>query len=102
MSLGDPALADAIFAFEEAAPELPLLPIAARRALDHAGLKVSLEGWTSLSFAARRELVLAGAADRVDVTRVNHLAIQAQPPPTAIEPRGDPDPLEPPEAIGAH
>ena len=42
-------LSAAVFTFERVEPGLAELPIAARRALDHAGRRLSLDGWRSLS-----------------------------------------------------
>jgi cyclic pyranopterin monophosphate synthase len=59
-----------IFRFEEIDESLPLLPLAARRALDVAGRKLSLAGWRRLGAEVRRAISEAGAPATVDVTRV--------------------------------
>ena len=62
-----------LYKFDEADAELSLLPMAARRALDCAGLHLSLKGWQELPLQERRALVRAGAADPVDVREVTQL-----------------------------
>ncbi len=61
------------YAFEPNEPELSLLPLAARRALDVAGLRLPLREWQSLPLTARRELSACGSASTVEVTRVAEL-----------------------------
>ena len=53
-----------VYAFEEIDETLPLVPLAARRALDAAGKKLSLAGWLSLPVARRAVLVEAGRGER--------------------------------------
>ncbi len=89
----------AIFPFEDVLPELEFVPLAARRALDLAGVRLTLEGWRSLRSADRKALAVAGAPDDVDVERVFAVSDRASPVPTRIAPASDPDPLEPPEAL---
>ncbi|MBK8251473.1 MAG: cyclic pyranopterin monophosphate synthase MoaC [Polyangiaceae bacterium] len=96
--VGSPA-ASAVFDFENIMPQLDFLPIAARRALDHAGLRLSLEAWRSLSLDDRCVLVAAGADDLVDASAVLSVARRASPPAQRIEVVGDPDPLAPPDAL---
>ncbi len=58
-----------IYSFEGIGPEtLDLVPLAARRALDHAGAKISLLAWRKASLEGRRALVQAGAAEALDRT----------------------------------
>jgi formate dehydrogenase accessory protein FdhD len=52
---------------------LAFLPLAARRALDVAGFRLSLDTWTAWPLAQRRALVAAGAGDAVDVAEVERL-----------------------------
>jgi hypothetical protein len=66
-----------LYEFDEADIELSLLPMAARRALDCAGLHLSLKGWQQLSLGQRQALVRAGAPERVDVQRVVQLLAAA-------------------------
>ena len=74
---------------DEGTDTLVLLPMAARRALDLTGLKLSLEGWQSLSLPDRRQLVVQGASDHVDVAAVSALAQAAAPAPEPIAPKLD-------------
>ncbi len=76
-----------------------LLPIAARRALDHAGRKLSLEGYRSLPLTARQQLAELGTVEAVDVLAVGRLADQAEPSPVAMTPVTDPAAGSPPDAI---
>jgi cyclic pyranopterin phosphate synthase len=55
-----------IYRFEELDETLDLLPLAARRALDRAGCKVSLEAWRAAPLALRRTVTAAGAEAHVD------------------------------------
>jgi cyclic pyranopterin phosphate synthase len=88
-----------VYSFEGLLPDLESPPIAARRAFDHAGLRLSVEGWRSLSLEARGELTLAGVHDQVDVERVLGLAGDADPAAARVAPAVDPDASRPPEAM---
>ncbi len=67
-----------IFTFESAeAHRLEHLPLAARRALDRAGLKLGLAAWTALSLRMRERLVTLGAEVTVDVDTVHALLAEA-------------------------
>ena len=64
-----------IWSFEEVEPgTLDLVPIAARRGLDHAGVHLSLAGWRGLAIDQRRALVTLGAEAEVDVRAVATIA----------------------------
>jgi cyclic pyranopterin monophosphate synthase len=89
----------AVYSFEGLLPELESPPIAARRALDHAGLRLSVEAWRSLPLDERHRVTLAGVADRVDAELVASALRRASPPPQRISPASDPDPSGPPEAL---
>jgi cyclic pyranopterin phosphate synthase len=78
-----------VFDFEDT-EDLSLLPLAARRALDLAGLKLSLEGWQSLPRADRLFLIEAGASEQVPVVQVRALASRATPAGAPMEARPDP------------
>jgi cyclic pyranopterin phosphate synthase len=78
------------FAFEEPNPGLELLPLAARRALDVAGIALSLEAWRAFSVAERRALIAAGVADAVSVAAVERIALRVRPSPDRIAPRVEP------------
>src|SRR5262245_46967116 len=83
-----------VFAFEEQIDGigefLAYMPLAARRALDAAGSKVSLDAWRAMPHADRRELTDLGGAAVVDVAAVRAVAARATPPgvpvPAAVEP----------------
>ena len=78
-----------LYAFDEVDDQLELVPLAARRALDQAGIKLSRAGWLSLSVDERRALTEVGAEARVDLERVRALAQSAVPGGDGIEPRAD-------------
>ena len=59
-----------LYSFDGVDAALDLLPLAARRALDAAGLKVSLEVWRSLPLEKRRIITEAGSEPSVDLDRV--------------------------------
>jgi hypothetical protein len=63
-------LEDALYAFDAADAALTLLPMAARRALDVAGVHVSLRGWQRLPLPQRQRLVALGALESVPVEDV--------------------------------
>jgi cyclic pyranopterin monophosphate synthase len=81
-----------LYHFDGIDDRLELLPLAARRALDRAGLKLSLEGWRSLSLESRRTIVEAGSAPLVDVVPVRHATARAEPQPARIDPIDEPTP----------
>ncbi len=59
-----------LYSFDGVDAALDLLPLAARRALDSTGLKISLEVWRSLALESRRLIAEAGTGPVVDVARV--------------------------------
>lgn len=90
----------AVFEFEEI-EGLKLLPLAARRALDVGGFRLSLEGWQSLALKDRESLVVEGAKDAIDQASVEAVVRRSSIPATRIRPVPDPDPLSPPEQLNA-
>ena len=92
---------EAVYPFEDTGENLSLLPLAARRALDVAGFRLSLEGYQSLSLEDRLELTIAGTRDKVDVKLVEQLVRLSLSPATRIKPAADPDPDTPPEQLSA-
>lgn len=78
---------------------LELLPLAARRALDLAGLHLSLEGWRALSLETRRAIVEAGAGAHIDVAEVARRAAESAIAPRAIDVRPDLDAAALPGAL---
>jgi cyclic pyranopterin phosphate synthase len=87
-----------VFAFEQSMSDLELMPIAARRALDAAGLRLSLEAWRTLSVADRSALVERGTSPCVPVPEVEVLLGAVKPPPERIAPQADPAEI-PPELV---
>jgi cyclic pyranopterin phosphate synthase len=59
-----------LYFFDGVDATLDLVPLSARRALDRAGFKPSLEAWRELPLELRRGIVEAGAGQVVDVARV--------------------------------
>jgi hypothetical protein len=86
-----------IYDFDEADPELTLLPMAARRALDAAGCKLALVGYQSLPYARRVELIEAGAGADVDPERVRAIIAGATPAAAPQAPAHEPS--DPPPAL---
>ncbi len=97
---GDP-LQSVVFDFEDTGDGLSLLPLAARRALDVAGFRLSLEGWQSLASAERKDLAVEGGRDAVDASAVERAVKRSAIPATKIRPVPDPDPLLPPEQLSS-
>lgn len=79
-----------LYAFDGVDEALSLVPLAARRALDHAGAKLSREAWLGLPLEARRALVEAGAAAQVPIDEVRVRLVAASPPAEPVAPRWDP------------
>jgi len=82
-----------IYDFDEADSALTLLPMAARRALDASGWKLTLAGYQSLPHAERIALVEAGAAAQVQPARVLAILARATPAATAQPPVHEPSDL---------
>jgi molybdenum cofactor biosynthesis enzyme len=86
-----------IYAFEEIGQDLPLPPLAARRALLGSGVTVPLDTWKSMPLKARQVLLLEGAKDEVSefvvknavssvLKRVRFMGPVKDPPSDAIPP----------------
>src|SRR5689334_214377 len=75
--------------------------MAARRALDHAGLRLSREGWSSLPLESRRRLVETGAARDVDVAAVKRECDGATPKPEPTARASDPSGGHVPETVSS-
>jgi cyclic pyranopterin phosphate synthase len=88
-----------LFQFDGVDAGFELVPLAARRALDHAGRKLSLEGYRSLPLSARQTLARLGSVAEVDVADVVGIAERANPTPEPIEPVADPAASAPEVAI---
>lgn len=88
-----------LYSFDGIDDSLELLPLAARRALDRAGFKPSLETWRSLPLSKRTDLTTIGSAAEVDVAAVaSALADTASPSGAANE---DPSPQQVPAELRA-
>jgi len=91
-----------IYAFEGIDDSLDLLPLAARRALDVAGYKVSLEHWRDSPLKMRRALAGLGTADKVSARSVRALLKEKKVPHAKIAEAPDPSSSEvPPELADA-
>ena len=88
-----------LYSFDVDGEALELVPLAARRALDHAGRKLSLVGWTSLEPNERRSLVRLGSTTPVDLDAVARVLRRARPAATAAEAVGDPPRDVPPQRV---
>jgi cyclic pyranopterin monophosphate synthase len=88
-----------LYRFDEVDAGLELLPMAARRALDHAGKKVSLRDWKERTVIWREQLVRLGGESVVDVASVLQLIGAAAVPNTDIEVCEDPSANTVPDAV---
>jgi len=91
-----------IFAFEELDETLDLVPLAARRALDRAGRKVSLEDWRRASLVTRKALVALGASPTVEPRGVRRLLLTAKlRAKSVVEVVDEPADAVPPDVVAA-
>jgi molybdenum cofactor biosynthesis protein MoaC len=97
--LGYTGSAVRLYSFDVDGETLEQVPLAARRALDHAGRKLSLAGWTSLEDAERRALARLGSTSPVDLDAVARVLRRARPAPTNTEAIGDPPRDAPPPRV---
>jgi cyclic pyranopterin phosphate synthase len=95
----DRARLETIYPFEEPNDDLGWIPLAARRALDAAGFKLSLAAWRGLGMVERKALIAAGEKANVAAEAVARLVGGAEPPPTRMTPRGDPNAMRVPDAL---
>lgn len=90
-----------LFDFDEA-KDLSLMPMAARRALDWAGMRLPLAGWQALAGETRHALVRLGAAAQVEVALVlqaiQPVAAIAETMPPLVDPPGNSPPAKVTEA----
>jgi hypothetical protein len=77
-----------ILPFED--EDLTLIPMAGRRALDRAGLRLSLRAWQGLSLPVRSMIVSLGSEDEVRAEEVRSLLSSAHPAPEPVEAPGEP------------
>lgn len=88
-----------IYQLDEVDAGLELVPMAARRALDHAGKKVSLQDWKAQPVEWRRRLTELGSGLTVDAASVLQLLAEGAAPAAELEPQGDPPATEVPAVI---
>ena len=84
-----------LFDFDDADEALSAIPVAAQRALDHAGKRLAPEAWSSLEVDDRRELVALGATPLVNAAAVEAVLSRATPAPKAMMRVPDPGPSRP-------
>lgn len=77
------------YLFEDIGEDLFLMPLAARRAADFAGIKPSLAAWQSLSVEDRRAVAAAGGRPAIDARDVEALFARAVPEPAKIAPSAE-------------
>lgn len=92
-------VAQVVFPFEDVSPALDTPPIAARRALDVAGLRLAADSFRSLPRDERIALAQLGLENIVDVASVERIVRRASPPATRAKPAPEPDPTSPPEQL---
>lgn len=90
-----------LFAFDVGHLRSDLLPLAARRALDLAGLRLSRSGWASLGKGGWQELTRLGSAVQVDTEAVQRCTEPADPPPVGQPVQAEPPSLQPPPEVVA-
>lgn len=88
-----------LYAFDGIDSSLPLVPIAARRALDSLGAKLSLAGFQSLPHSCKQSLTEAGSASRVDTEMAREAIAAARPPAEEMAPVAEPSELTPPDHV---
>jgi molybdenum cofactor biosynthesis protein MoaC len=88
-----------LYSFDVDGETLEQLPLAARRALDHAGRKLSLAGWTSLEPNERRTLVRLGSSSPVDLDAVARVLRRARPAASSTVALADPPRDTPPAQV---
>jgi cyclic pyranopterin phosphate synthase len=88
-----------LYAFDGIDEQLQLVPLAARRALDAIGVKLSLNGFLSLDLEVRRALASAGSGIEVDKDTALACCADAQPPGTNFEPLVEPNPVQIPANV---
>lgn len=88
-----------LYQFDGVDGGLSLLPLAARRALDLLGCKLSLDGFRSLSLDARSDLVRAGSGSVVDEALARRALSLAEPGARQVEPAAEPSEVEIPAEV---
>ncbi len=88
-----------LYKFDEVDEGLKLVPMAARRALDAAGLKLSLKAWHTLALEQRRQLTGLGGEATVDADAVRVLLKAVTPAPKTIDAPAEPSAMNVPEPV---
>jgi len=88
-----------LYRFDGVDDGLELVPLAARRALDRAGLKLSLDAWQSLPAAQRRSIVQAGSGTEVQLDPLQLAIALADPPAKRVDAAADPPEDAPPAQL---
>jgi cyclic pyranopterin phosphate synthase len=90
-----------IYRFEAIDDALDLVPLAARRALDAAAIKISLEVWRQSPLALRQAITALGAQARVDSAAVQAALAKANMATTVVPPLEEPSSTSVPPELGA-
>lgn len=90
-----------LYLFDGVDARLELVPLAARRALDTIGAKLSLQGFLSLSLKDRSELSESGSGSVVDEVRARVCLKSAEPVAEKMSPLQEPDGDRVPEEVRA-
>lgn len=88
-----------LYELDEVDETLELLPMAARRALDRAGKKVSLAEWKKQPLAVRRQLTALGSEAHVDVPLVQRVLAGCGAVTTGVEAPAEPTALAVPDEV---
>ncbi len=94
-----PHVAPRLFDFDTSDPSLHLLPLCARRALDAAGIKLSLAAYQSLCVPDRYALAQCGTEEHVELEQVRLITKRAQGDVSTLPVRLDPDGTTVPEEV---
>ena len=79
-----------VYLFEGIDDSLDLVPLAARRALDAARIKISLDVWRQAPLATRHAITTLGGAEQVDPETVHSLVAAARVPWSPVHPTDEP------------
>jgi cyclic pyranopterin phosphate synthase len=88
-----------VYRFEGIDESLELVPLAARRALDAAGTKLSLAAWRAMTLDLRRAIVALGALAVVDEGAVRAIVTASGAPYVGTPSESDPSPEAVPELL---
>ncbi len=90
-----------IYDFEHIASTLDLVPLSARRALDAAGMRVSLEAWQASPLDLRRTIATLGSQRHVDGHAVREALEKAEVPSFEVQIPDEPAIDEPPAELAS-